>query len=58
MVTTMFNPSIKIGGQVQVQSSILPPSGKYTVVQISHSLESITPDGQWFTHILAVPIND
>ena len=55
MVTTMFNPSIKIGGQIQVQSSILPTGGQYTVVQISHSLESITPDGQWFTHISAVP---
>lgn len=56
MVTTMFNPSIKIGGQFTVQSSILPADGTYVATQVSHSLESITPDGQWFTHILGVPL--
>jgi hypothetical protein len=58
MLTTLFNPDIKIFGRVQVQSSVLPPNGQYVVNQISHSLESMTPDGQWFTHILAVPTND
>ncbi|KAA1013036.1 hypothetical protein FVF58_09605 [Paraburkholderia panacisoli] len=55
MVTTMFNPSIKIGGQFQVQSSIKPANGIYVATQISHSLESMVPEGQWFTHILGVP---
>jgi hypothetical protein len=56
MVTTMFNPSLKIGGQFQVKSSIAPANGTYVATQISHSLESITPEGQWFTHILGVPM--
>lgn len=56
MVTTMFNPSLKIGGQFQVQSSITPANGTYVASQISHSLESITPEGQWFTHILGTPM--
>jgi hypothetical protein len=55
MVTTMFNSSIVIGGQFQVQSSITAACGTYVATQISHSLESQTPDGQWFTHILGVP---
>ncbi|NPT59112.1 baseplate hub protein [Paraburkholderia elongata] len=57
MVTTMFNPSVVIGGVIQVQSSITPASGKWIATQISHSLESETPGGQWFTHILGVPFN-
>lgn len=57
MVTTTFNPSIVIGGQFQVQSSITAACGTYIAVQISHSLESITPGGQWFTHILGVPFS-
>jgi hypothetical protein len=55
MLTTLFNPSIKVGAQIQVQSSIRVPDGAYVVQQVSHSLESITPDGQWFTYILATP---
>jgi hypothetical protein len=55
MVTTLFNPSIVIGGVIEVQSSLAPACGKWIAVQISHSLESETPDGQWFTHINAWP---
>lgn len=55
MLTTVFNPSIVIGGIVQVQSSVTPACGQWVVVQISHSLESETPGGQWFTHLFALP---
>lgn len=55
MVTTEFNPAIVIGGQFQVQSSVSAACGTYVATQISHSLESLTPGGQWFTHILGVP---
>lgn len=55
MVTTMFNPSVVIGGQIQVQSSVKAACGTYVATQISHSLASQTPDGEWFTHILGVP---
>jgi hypothetical protein len=57
MVTTEFNSSIVIGGQFQVQSSVTAACGTYVATQISHSLESLTPDGQWFTHILGVPFS-
>jgi len=55
LLTTLFNPLVKIGGVVQVQSSLQVACGQWIVQQISHSLESETPDGQWFTHIVAVP---
>lgn len=57
MVTTIFNPSIVIGGKFQVQSSVTAACGTYVATQISHSLESMTPGGQWFTHILGVPFS-
>lgn len=57
MLTTTFNPSVVIGGLIQVQSSITPANGQYVATQISHSLESNTPGGQWFTHILGVPFS-
>jgi len=57
MITTRFNPSVVIGGVIEVQSSLTPACGKWIAVQISHSLESETPDGQWFTHISAWPFN-
>jgi hypothetical protein len=55
MLTTTFNPSVVIGGVIEVQSSLTPACGKWIATQIAHSLESETPDGQWFTHILGVP---
>lgn len=57
MVTTIFNPSVVIGGMIQIQSSLPAATGQWIATQISHSLESETPDGQWFTHILGVPFS-
>lgn len=57
MLTTTFNPAVVIGGVIQVQSSITPACGRWIATQISHSLESETPGGQWFTHILGVPFS-
>jgi hypothetical protein len=54
-LTTIFNPAIKPGGVVQVDSSLQVARGQWTVLQVQHSLQSETPNGQWFTQILAVP---
>jgi hypothetical protein len=56
-VTTLFNPDIKPGGVIEVQSSLQVACGKWTVLQVQHSLQSETPNGQWFTQILGVPAN-
>lgn len=48
-LTTLFNPTITFGGQVQVKSSVTPANGGWTVFNIVHDLESELPDGKWFT---------
>lgn len=57
MLTTEFNPQIKPGGVVQVQSSLTAACGQWIVMQAQHSLQSETPGGQWFSQILGVPLN-
>lgn len=54
-VTTLFNPSLRIGAQAKVESTIKPAAGVWYLQQISHNLESQTPGGQWFTHFQGVP---
>lgn len=46
---SIYNPSIAFGGNVQVQSSITPACGTWTVNALDHSLQSETPGGDWFT---------
>jgi hypothetical protein len=52
---TLFNPLLKPGGLVQVQSALTPACGTWKLTEASHTLESETPNGQWFTRILAFP---
>ncbi|CAG4888012.1 baseplate hub protein [Paraburkholderia saeva] len=56
-LTTLFNPQIKPGGVVQVESSLPVACGKWVVRQLQHSLQSETPNGQWFSQIMGVPLN-
>ncbi|EIF30972.1 hypothetical protein BCh11DRAFT_06484 [Burkholderia sp. Ch1-1] len=56
-LTTLFNPQIKPGGVVQVESSLTVANGKWLVMQVQHALQSETPGGQWFTQIVGVPLN-
>ncbi len=48
-VTTLFNPNISFGRNVQVESILTPAQGTWTVFQLAHELESETPGGKWFT---------
>lgn len=52
-ITTIFNPALKIFGKIQVQSDLTPANGEWTIYNLSHDLESITPRGHWFTEIQA-----
>ena len=53
---TLFNPSVRFGGLVQVQSTISPQAtGTWFVSSLSHSLSALMPDGDWFTDITAIP---
>ncbi|MBR8479456.1 baseplate hub protein [Burkholderia cenocepacia] len=56
-ISTEFNPNIKNGGQVKVQSSLPVACGIWNVFDLSHALESEVPDGAWFTQLSAYPQN-
>jgi hypothetical protein len=55
IVRTLFNPQIEIGGPVQVQSSLPVACGTWYVSQVTHTLDSETPDGNWLTNIVTQP---
>jgi Baseplate hub gp41 len=47
-VRTLFDPAVKYGGQVQIQSQLTPANGNWTVVgQLDYNLSSQMPDGPW-----------
>lgn len=48
-ITTEYNPGIKFGGQIKVESDVQPANGLWVVNKLSHTLESETPNGAWFT---------
>jgi hypothetical protein len=53
-VITIFNPSIQLGGRVQVQSIIRGANGIWRVSGLVHNLQSQTPGGSWMTAIRLV----
>lgn len=48
---TLFNPSVKFGGSVQLVTSIPQAAGQWIVTSISHKLESEKPGGSWFSNV-------
>jgi len=47
-VRTLFDPSVKFGGQVTIQSQLTAANGNWTVVQhLDYTLSSQMPDGPW-----------
>lgn len=51
IINSLFIPNIRNGAQVMVQSSLTPACGVWNVRGVVHSLESETPNGQWFTQL-------
>jgi hypothetical protein len=49
----LWNPAVKIGGLVQVQSSVTAATGTWRVHGLRHHLQSNHPGGKWETEILA-----
>lgn len=54
-VTTLFNPLLRIMGQVQVKSGLEVANGTWRVFNLQHTLESEVPGGQWQTEFDATP---
>lgn len=54
---TLFNPAIKFGGQIQVQTDTPPgAAGQWYVASVSHSLSSEKPGGPWFSQVSGLKI--
>lgn len=50
-VRMLYNPDIRIGGDINVQSAILMACGSWRVYNLSHSLSCLVPDGPWFSTV-------
>ena len=51
-VQCLYNPDIRYGTYIKVESSLPQASKTWYVYQMAHNLESETPGGQWFTSLL------
>jgi hypothetical protein len=54
MVTTLYQPGFIIGGEFNLQSSVVPRAAngsKWIVHDLTYELASETPDGPWFAQI-------
>lgn len=50
-VEVLYNPAIRIGGKVQIDSEFSFANGEWTVFHMSTSLSSETPSGPWFSSL-------
>ncbi len=48
-VRMMFNPNVRIGGDIQVESTITMAQGTWQVYDLTHNLSSELVGGPWFT---------
>ena len=51
VLETLYNPSIRFGAQVKIESRVRPACGMWQVIRLQHNLESEVPDGAWFSHL-------
>ena len=53
VVTTLFQPTIRFGSQINVQSSLTPASGPWFIYYLEYQLDANVPNGLWFVVIQA-----
>lgn len=56
-ITTLFNPLLRPGGVVAVESSLQVANGQWGVYDIEHELSSEDPSGPWFTRFTGSILN-
>ena len=55
-VQVLFNPGIELGAPIQVSGSTVPGcDGAWFPFAMSHELESLKPDGKWFSRLQCMP---
>jgi hypothetical protein len=55
-VRTLFNPALKVGVKMQVQSQLTAASGMFSITAVDHFLSSKLPDGDWLSEVQATPV--
>lgn len=51
--STLFNPSIRVNGPVNLTSAASPANGTWYPFAVTHDLEAEIPEGRWYTHVEA-----
>ena len=54
-LTTQFNPQLTFGGRINVQSSITPACGIWTICHLEHEIETMVIGGKWESKITGSP---
>ena len=49
IVRTIFNSNFALGKQITVQSQLQPACGTWNISNVAHDIESMVPNGQWFS---------
>ena len=57
IVQTLYNPAILYGAEIEIQSSLTPACGLFTVYSLTHDLECLLPKGRWQSTITAFPVS-
>lgn len=48
IITMYFNPSLRMGDSIDVESTITPANGTWYVEQLEYNLAALIPHGPWF----------
>ena len=49
IVTSLYNPEIQIGRQMNIISSIPNANGLWKIIRVQHELTTMIAKGPWFT---------
>jgi len=58
IVTSLYNPEIQIGRQMNVISSLPNANGLWQITQVQHELTTMIAKGPWFTSAQLIPIEN
>ncbi len=54
--TVYFNPNLRIGGKITVETSITAANGEWFISNLEHMLSSLLPNGPWFSVVYCTVI--
>jgi hypothetical protein len=55
VITSLFNPAVKYGSKVKVESSIKPACGEWVIYKLAYDLNSKLVGGHWLMRFEAAP---